>query len=199
MWLLALALDPDLALPHEDDRDTLRRMGEGDGQALGRLYDRHGRAAYSLALRILREQRDAEEVVQDVFVQAWRQSARYDTARGPVVAWVLMLTRSRAIDRLRMRRGLPALPGDAHEALRDLPDAGASADLLVVTAEQAAAVRAALDLLPHEQRAPIELAFYEGLTHVEVAARLEQPLGTIKTRIRLGLLRLRAAIEEAHP
>jgi RNA polymerase sigma-70 factor (ECF subfamily) len=195
MWvLMALAADAGLT-PQQRDADTaaMQRMADGDGTALAELYDRHGRAMFSLAFRIVRDQGDAEEVVQDVFAQAWRQAARYDTGRGVVVAWLLMMTRSRAIDRLRMRRGRPALQEDHPDVLRDLSDATAPVDLALLTSEQVARVRQALEELPGPQRTAIELAFYEGLTHAEVAERLEQPLGTVKTRIRLGLLRLRSA------
>ena len=200
MWLLfALAADDGGAPPHqrEADLDAMRRMGSGEAAGLAELYDRHGRVMFSLAFRIVRDQGDAEEVVQDVFAQAWRQASRYETARGVVVAWLLMMTRSRAIDRLRMRRGRPPLQEDDPALLRDLSDRGVPADVLMLSAEQVASLRAALDALPESQRLAIELAFYEGLTHTEVAERLEQPLGTVKTRIRLGLLRLRAAIGEA--
>jgi len=196
MWLLvALAVDSaDPWQSRDADADAMKRMAGGDGSALAEIYDRHGRSLFSLAVRILRDQSDAEEVVQDVFAQAWRQAARYDTTRGAVVAWLLMMARSRAIDRLRARRGQPPLQGDHPSALRDAADVATPIDIALLTADQIARVRAALESLPDAQRAAIELAFHEGLTHTEVAERLEQPLGTIKTRIRLGLLRLRAAM-----
>jgi len=196
MWLLfALAAQTDEPRQSsEADADAMRRMAAGDGGALAELYDRHGRAMFSLAVRILRDEGDAEEIVQDVFAQAWRQASRYDTTRGVVVAWLLMMTRSRAIDRLRARRGQPPLDSDHPSALRDAADAAPPVDLALLTAEDISRVRAALDALPDAQRMAIELAFHEGLTHTEVAERLEQPLGTIKTRIRVGLLRLRAAL-----
>jgi RNA polymerase sigma-70 factor (ECF subfamily) len=194
MWLLfAFAADAS-ASQEDDDAAAMRRMAAGEGAALAELYDRHARVMFSLAFRVLRDQGDAEEVVQDVFAQAWRQAARYDTTRGVVVAWLLMMTRSRAIDRLRTRRGVPTLREETPAVLRDLPDGTAPADLALLSVEQVARVRAALEDLPALQRTAIELAFYEGLTHAEIAARLEQPLGTVKTRIRLGLLRLRTAI-----
>ena len=193
--LLALALDPEGERRDADaDLDVLRRMAGGDASALGELYDRYGRTLFSLAVRILRDHSDAEEVVQDVFAQAWRQAARHDATRGVVIAWLLMMARSRAIDRLRARRGQPLLQGENAGAMRELADGGRPVDLALLTADQIAHVRAALLALPDVQRLAIELAFYEGLTHAEVAERLQQPLGTIKTRIRLGLLRLRAAL-----
>jgi RNA polymerase sigma-70 factor (ECF subfamily) len=172
------------------DRAALERIGRGDQDALGELYDRHARLVYSLALRIVRDQRDAEEVVQEVFSQAWRQSGRYDAARGSVVAWVLTLTRSRAIDRLRGRRARPEVGADI-AALVDLADTAPAADEQLASADKATQVRAALESLPFLQRTALELAFYEGLTHTEIADRLDQPVGTVKTRIRQGLLKLR--------
>jgi RNA polymerase sigma-70 factor (ECF subfamily) len=172
------------------DHSTVARMAAGDQAALAEFYDHHGRAVYSLAFRILRDQRDAEEIVQDVFTQAWRESRRYNTRRGSVMAWLMTLTRSRAVDRLRRRRSRPqsAAPADPRA---DISDSAAPADEQLIWTVRVDEVRAALDTLPFVQRMTIELAFYEGLTHSEIAERLEEPLGTIKTRIRQGLLKLR--------
>ena len=157
---------------------------------MAELYDRHARPIYSLALRILGDATEAEDIVQEVFSQAWKQAARYNASRGAVGAWLLTLTRSRAIDRLRAKRARPGDVSDERVA-GQLVDAGPPADSLVLSSEQVARVRAALDELPLLQRAAIELAYYEGLTHAEIADRLEQPLGTVKTRIRLAMLKLR--------
>ena len=161
MWLLwAVIARSGVSLRGADDREgdlaALARMAQGDGDALAELYDRHARPVYSLALRILRDVRDAEDIVQEVFAQAWRQASRYSASRGVVAAWLMTLARSRAIDRLRARDDLPLL-----------------------------------------QRVAIELAYFEGLTHVEIADRLEQPLGTVKTRIRLALGKLREVLAGA--
>ena len=157
---------------------------------MAELYDRHARPIYSLALRILGDTTEAEDIVQEVFSQAWKQAARYNASRGAVGAWLLTLARSRAIDRLRAKRARPGDVSDERVA-GQLVDAGPPADSLVLSSEQVARVRAALDELPLLQRAAIELAYYEGLTHAEIADRLEQPLGTVKTRIRLAMLKLR--------
>ena len=149
-----------------------------------------GRLIYSLALRIVRDQADAEDVVQDVFSQAWRQAARYDASRGTVLGWLLTLTRTRSIDRLRGRRSRPE-PSVDEAMLNAIPDTATPADVQVAWSGQVAQIRAALDGLSMLQRMAIELAFYEGLTHAEIAERLELPLGTVKTRIRQGLLKLR--------
>ena len=172
------------------DRAALERVAHGEAEALGEIYDRHGRLVYSLAVRILRDQGEAEDIVQDVFAQAWRQASRYDPARATVLGWLLNLTRSRAIDRLRGRKARPEPTAD-DTMLRDLPDSLVPADEQLAFAGQAAQLRIAIDSLTTLQRTAIELAFYEGLTHAEVAERLELPLGTVKTRIRQGLLALR--------
>jgi len=179
------------------DRETVQRVAEGDAAALAAIYDQHGRAVFGLALRVLGDQHDAEDVVQEVFAQAWSQARRYDAERGSVASWLLTITRSRAIDRLRARRSGPdTAPSAAGQALVELPDTALGVDQLVVSAESATRLRQAMTALPHLQRVAIELAYFEGLTQTEIAARLEQPLGTIKTRIRTGLHRLREALTE---
>jgi RNA polymerase sigma-70 factor (ECF subfamily) len=198
MWLLWAVIDRSGSLRGwtEDraaDQAALARMAQGDGDAVAELYDRHARPIYSLALRILGDATEAEDVVQDVFSQAWRQAARYSASRGAVGAWLLTLARSRAIDRLRARRSRPAGATD-DRAVGQVVDAAPTVDAQVLSSEHVARVRAALDELPMLQRAAIELAYFEGLTHAEIAARLEQPLGTVKTRIRLAMLKLRDAL-----
>jgi RNA polymerase sigma-70 factor (ECF subfamily) len=177
---------------HADDQAALARIAGGDAAGLANLYDRYARPVYSLAVRILGSQNDAEDVVQEVFAQAWRQASRYDASKGRVVAWLLTLTRSRAIDRLRASRVRATDPIDNHHTdLEHLPDVSLLPDAQALSADQRARVRFALGQLPALQRAALELAYYEGLTHAEIAAQLEEPLGTVKTRIRNGLIRLR--------
>jgi RNA polymerase sigma-70 factor, ECF subfamily len=172
------------------DHSALERMARGEPEGLAELYDRHGRLVYSLALRILRDQGDAEDVVQEVFSQAWRQASRYQASRGNVVAWLMNLARSRAIDRLRGRRSRPEPMANA-AAVVEMPDLAQPVDEQLALSGRAEQIRAAVDELSLLQRVAIELAFYEGLTHAEIAERLELPLGTVKTRIRQGLLKLK--------
>ena len=191
MWVLAVlasARDERLA-----DQAALARLARGDQNALAELYDRHARPIYSLALRILRERADAEDIVQEVFAQAWNQAARFDASRGAVAAWLLMMARSRAIDRLRSRRSRPETASDAAVVER-MPDAAVGQDLQLLSSEQVEQVKSALTLLPAPQREALELAYYEGLTHTEIAERLAEPLGTVKTRIRQAVIKLRESL-----
>jgi RNA polymerase sigma-70 factor, ECF subfamily len=177
----------------DEDRATIDRLARGDSSALADLYDRHARAIYSFAIRILADAAEAEDVVQDVFTQAWRQATRYDPARAPVAAWLMIITRARALDRLRRRRSrivaVEMDPGTPHPR-----DPEASQEMLAITSEQAERIRGALGALPNGQRTAIELAYFEGLSQSDIAERLQQPLGTVKTRIRSGLLKLREAL-----
>ena len=149
---------------------------------------------YGLALRMVGEAADAEEVVLDAFAQAWREAGRYDTSRGSVLGWLTTIVRTRALDTIRARSRRAKMV-DAASVRLDEPAAMGepmpAPDRAAEESERAGAVSSALQLLPEQQRHAIELAFFEGLTHQEVAERLREPLGTVKTRIRLGMLKLR--------
>ena len=168
-------------------------MARGDQSALAELYDRNARLVFSLALRILQNRADAEDVVQDVFTQVWAQAGRYDTTRGAVAAWMLTMARTRAIDRLRSRSSRPETASEAR-VVEDVPDATARQDLQLLSAEQVQSLQGALNELPVAQRVALELAYYEGLTHAEIADRLSEPLGTVKTRIRQAVIKLRESL-----
>jgi len=178
------------------DRLIVERMARGDAAALAELYDRHGRVVFSLAVRILSDHGDAEDLTQDVFAEAWRNAARYDPSRGVVAAWLLVTTRTRAIDRLRGRRVRPGLASeDEVRRLGSIPDAAPSVEMIVADRQMSGRVRDALAGLPADQRLALELAYFEGLSHSEIGVRTGTPLGTIKTRIRSGLTRLRDAMK----
>jgi RNA polymerase sigma-70 factor (ECF subfamily) len=162
----------------------LREVARGKESALGAFYDRYAGLVNALALRILRDAAEAEDVVQEVFVQVWRQASRFDSARGTVEAWLCTMARTRALDRLRRRASRREDPEHAEVGGTSSP-----------RPEDALWVRKALGALSEDQRRALELAYYEGLTQSEIAARLGEPLGTVKTRIRTAMIRLRQALD----
>ena len=178
------------------DLDLIRRMVEGDSAALGVFYDAHASTLFALVCRILNDVKEAEDVLQEVFLQIWDKAAAFDATQGRPLAWAITLARNKAIDRLRasQRRRAQLVPEmeigmeavEAWSAPESSPPDAAGAN------EEAQCVRAALASLPSQQRRAIELAFFEGFSQTEVAAALHQPLGTIKARIRRGMLKLRA-------
>jgi RNA polymerase sigma-70 factor (ECF subfamily) len=170
----------------------MEAVAAGDVGALDHLYERYGAMAYSIALRITGEPASAEDVVQEAFIGAWRNAPRYAAERGSVRAWILSIVHHRAIDAVRRRRAATALPeADAPlPQVLTLPDAWAEVEARL----DGAAVRAALAALPETQREAIELAYFGGLTQVEIAARTGVPLGTVKSRLRLALVALRVEL-----
>lgn len=183
-----------------DDRSRehaalLAAMAGGDKAALARLYDLLAKPLYSLAFRVLNDAGDSQDIVQDVFLQMWHKAATYDTGRGSVFAWAATLTRNRAIDRVRMRKRRAELLAESAPDLQPAAignDTDSAGSLWL--REKAGAVRTALTALAPDQQKAIELAFFSGLTQQEIAARLNEPLGTIKARIRRGLLKLRETL-----
>lgn len=178
------------------DAELITLIARGERQALADLYDRFSGPLYGAALQILRDEAEAQDVVHDTFVTLWEKSGTFDASRGTAFSWAVTLTRNRAIDRVRMRRRRAELLADS--APSDLgygeastaPDAGENA----VLRDEARAVRNAMSELPSEQRRALELAFFGGLTQEEIARKLAEPLGTVKARIRRGLLKLRDAL-----
>ena len=172
------ALTSDLAL--------VTAVRVGDQSAMAALYDRYSSIVYSVALRVLQDASAAEDVLQDIFMRLWRNPAAFDSSRGNMAAWLAVITRNRAIDVLRRRRP----ESDIEDVVVSVqPD-------LATEAERARAmhkVRGALEAMPAAQRSALEMAYFEGMTHTEIAAKTGEPLGTIKTRIRSGLLLLRKA------
>jgi len=179
------------------DLELLERIRGSDASALDALYARYASPVYSLVWKILQNAEESEDVALDVFWQIWRQADRYDPSRGAPPAWIFTVARSRAIDRLRarQRREDRTISFDDPTAKLDPLDEEAGPDQVASFRQTRDAVREALQTLPPAQREAVELAFFKGLTHVEIAAKLRQPLGTVKTRIRQGLIRLRRQLD----
>jgi RNA polymerase sigma-70 factor (ECF subfamily) len=178
------------------DTDLMRKVALGDRAAFGQLFDRYNQLALNLAARVLNERQEAEDVVQEVFLQLWRDASSYRQERGNVSTWIVAIARSRAIDKLRSRRARRILDpvGDGSEETQDLaerlPDPKVRQDDL----DNQLLVRKAFGSLAVDQRVAIEMAYYEGMSQSEIAEALREPLGTIKTRIRSGLLKLKQAL-----
>jgi RNA polymerase sigma-70 factor (ECF subfamily) len=200
-------LDPEGAPPAASGRDATRhpateddalvqRMAAGDEQALGALYDRWVDVVHAVVARVLRTPDDVEDVVEETFWQAWRQAERYDRARGSVQTWLLTIARSRSLDRirtLRRRREEPLDGDEGHVVAQQVAtsDPGLDAE----AAERRRIVTSALAALPPEQREALELGYYGGLSQSEIAERTGRPLGTVKTRMRLAMQKLRSQLE----
>jgi len=194
-----------LAMHPTDDRPEspaalsalIARIARGDREAFSRFYDALAGPAFGLVRRVLRDPGASEEVLQEVFWQVWREAARYDPGRGSPEAWLLTRARSRAIDRLRsMRRRDKTFVAAVDESVARATEIGEDPPSRT---EDRGLVERGLDRLPAAQRQVIEMAFFEGLTQAEIAARLGEPLGTVKTRARLGMERLRSILGGEQP
>ncbi|HWI95029.1 MAG TPA: sigma-70 family RNA polymerase sigma factor [Solirubrobacterales bacterium] len=178
------------------DEELMPLIGEKNPDAFEVFYDRHGGVAYSLAYRIVGERGAAEDVTQEAFISIWRSGARYDAARGSVRTWMLGIVRNRAIDFLRSKAGrAPKLDFDDDSILEHRPAAELT-DSEALRRETAEEVRGALDELPGEQAKVIQLAYFGGFSHSEIAGMLGVPLGTVKGRMRLGLEKIRGELAE---
>ncbi|MGO9272157.1 MAG: sigma-70 family RNA polymerase sigma factor [Terriglobia bacterium] len=177
--------------PEEQGADLrlMQRIAAGDQAALATLYDRYSSVLYSVAKRVLSDTGAAEEILQDVFLQVWRNASRFDPQRGSLSGWLLVTTRNRAIDRLRRRTSQGPDP-----APEELAMPGASLETSVAQDEMMARVKAVLGGLAPGQREALEMAYFEGLTHSEIAERSGEPLGTVKTRLRTALQVLKKAL-----
>lgn len=178
------------------DEDLMPLVAAKDPIAFEVFYDRHGGAAYSLAYRIVGNSQSAEDVTQEALISIWRSGARFDRARGSVRGWTLGIVRNRAIDLLRRDSGrAPKLAFDSEEILERRPSEDLT-DVEALRRETAREVRGALSGLPDDQSRVIQLAFFGGFSHSEIATMLNQPMGTIKGRMRLGMEKIRAALAE---
>lgn len=183
---------------HAADRQLIERVAHGDQDAFSTLYDRLSKPLFSLALQMLGDPAEAEDALQDICLQIWRRAPSYDPARSSVFGWAVMMTRSKSIDRLRARgRRQRVVAGSTHE-FEDAPEAASEVGSAADTSakhDDATRVRSALEKLPGEQRRALELAFFSDMTHAEIAEKSGEPLGTVKARIRRGLLRLREGLQ----
>jgi RNA polymerase sigma-70 factor, ECF subfamily len=178
------------------DEDLMPLLADKDVEAFEVFFDRHGGAAYSLAYRIVGDRTAAEDVTQEAFLSIWRSGARFDRARGSVRAWTLGIVRNRAIDALRRQSGkAPKLTFDDEAVLEQRPS-GEFTDDKVIELDSARQVRGALGELPDEQSKVIELAYFGGFSHSEIAEMLSMPLGTVKGRMRLGIEKIRTELAE---
>jgi RNA polymerase sigma-70 factor, ECF subfamily len=175
----------------------LERVARGDATSFEQLYDRYSSMLYALLLRILARPEDAQEVLQETFVKVWTNATLFDRARGSEAAWLISIARSRGIDRLRSRRVRFDRETEAgREISYSAPNAPGPTGLdAAVQSETSTAVRSALSELPQPQRVALELAYFEGLSQSEIAARLGEPLGTVKTRMQLGMKKLRERLQ----
>lgn len=177
-------------ISEQDDRALIAEIARRDARALERLYERYRTVVYHLAFKVLNSRESADEVVLEVFWQVWRDAERYDVQRGSIGAWLATIARSRAIDALRARRVAPSAEEDADDT--PLPtDPTLDPEVQVGLEQRAELVRTALASLPTDQRTALELSFFTGLSHGEIAEHLHEPLGTVKTRIRSAMVRLR--------
>jgi RNA polymerase sigma-70 factor, ECF subfamily len=173
---------------HIADVNLLHAIAQRDEAALASLYDRYRLILFGLLVRILGSREEAEDILQEVFIQVWRRAADFDEQRGKPFTWLVTLARSRAIDRLRQHGARERL---ANASAQEAPPEASDAAQDVFRAEQKEIVAGALGQLPEEQRQTLLLAYFEGLTQTEIASRLGAPLGTVKTRMRSGMIKLR--------
>jgi RNA polymerase sigma-70 factor (ECF subfamily) len=178
------------------DEDLMQLVRGGNGQAFALVYDRHSGVAFSLAYRMVGSRSAAEDVVQEAFLSIWRSGARYDRARGSVRTWVLGIVHHRAIDGLR-RASVHSRRRASDEGIEERFEARERTESEVARREEAQGIRTAMDTLPAEQCHVIELAYFGGFTHTEIAEMLDTPVGTVKGRMRLGLEKMRAQLQAA--
>jgi RNA polymerase sigma-70 factor, ECF subfamily len=177
------------------DEDVMQLVRRGDARAFEVIYERHSAAAFSLAYRMMGTRSGAEDVTQDAFLSLWRSGARYDRARGSVRTWVLGIVHHRAIDALR-RATVHDKRRASDEGIEERFEARERTDVEAARREEAGSVRGALSSLPTDQSQVIELAYFGGFTHTEIADMLDTPVGTVKGRMRLGLKKMRAQLGE---
>jgi len=197
-WIPAIAAYAllQVALRRDDDPDLVRRLKAHEPKAMSDLYKRYGRIAYSVILRIVRNTAVAEDLTQETFLRVWNRVGLFDSERGALGAWVLTVARNRAIDHVRSQEGRLEANSVNLERL-ERPGLFVDLEESALTIDRARRLKMALEKLNANQRTVIELAYYEGMSHTEMAARLQQPLGTVKTWMRTALQILRTELTEA--
>jgi RNA polymerase sigma-70 factor (ECF subfamily) len=192
-WCLTKSLNQ----PECQDRDVelLRQIAGGDRAAFAEFYDRHSTLMFSVATRILNDPAEAQDVLQEAFLQIWEKAAKFDPKLGKASSWAAILARNKAIDRIRASQRRSRLAEEAGAAQAIAEDVADSVNESLVGPEQAQLIQSAILELPGEQRQAIELAYFSGLTQDEISKKLNTPLGTVKARIRRGLLKLRDQLE----
>lgn len=189
-------MEPDHAIDPNAEIELLQQIARGDRRSFEALYDRFSGVLFSTAYRVLNNREAAEDVLQDVFVQIWDKAPLYDPSRGKPLTWAITLTRNKSIDRLRSTQRRNRLSDELEQEAESLEQFDDKSSVEVVEAmEKGKLVRAAIGKLSPDQREAIELAFFSGLTQTEIAERLQEPLGTIKARIRRGLMKLREVLD----
>lgn len=201
-WILPVAgdryceMDRPISILEISDQELLARIAAADADAFAQFYDRHAAVLMGIAVRVLSNSAEAEDVLQEVALILWERAGQYDSSAGKPLSWVVALTRNKAIDRLR---SLSRRPTVHPESIGEWGDEAAAEPAFhaseVLAWDELGSIRTAIDALPGEQRQAIELAFFGGLTHFEIAAQLAAPLGTVKARIRRGLIALRDVLE----
>lgn len=195
-------MNHDFESPDQQNTDLISQVSQGNEQALATIYDQTSAHVYSLALRILNDSTMAEEVTLDVYMQVWQRASQFDASRGKLIVWLTVLTRSRSIDRLRVGRNERGNRDylDQTQVEKQLTTQESPETLSVIN-DQYRIVQEALVSLSHEQRQVIEMAYFGGLSQSEIATQIDKPLGTVKTRIRLGMIKLRdvlGSLEKGH-
>jgi RNA polymerase sigma-70 factor (ECF subfamily) len=194
-FLLAADGMSEPALDLERDIELLRRIGNGDCTAFASFYDQYSGLLFSIAVKVLNDTKEAEDVLQEVFMQIWNKADAYNPLLGKPASWAVTLTRNKAIDRIRASQRRSKLMEQATVEANVSPDLSPSANEKLHGKENAEMIRSVVAALPPDQRRAIELAFFTGLTQDEIAKNLQEPLGTIKARIRRGMLKLREKLE----
>jgi len=190
--------NPNASLPADtSDADLMAQLAEGNPAAMDLLYDRYNRPVYSFAYRMLGDREHAEDLLQEVFLRAWRRGSRFSETRGSLISWLLSITHNMAIDELRkqQRRPRKADASEPETLLASIQDAAEPVESQAILADRQRVVRNAMADLPGSQRTVLEMAYFNGLTQREIAEQLDTPLGTIKTRMRLGLRKLQESVD----